>query len=222
MTPDDLVEMYQSAPDPPALMGLGEVDWAAVEHAHGPATDVPALLRAAVSDDPDDRDFAWELLFETVWHQGTVYPASAAVVPFLYRLLEAGGVPDRSAAAHLLAAIADGRSYLAVHATNPESAAIHERMAAENGSTLAADLAREVADVAAARRAVGTRLDLLYPYLRDPEPVIRAKVAVAIGHYPEVAARWLPDLEAAHRDEPDEYTREALGDVIERLTRRGT
>jgi hypothetical protein len=219
MTPDDLVELYEPAPDPPALTGLSAADWSAVEHAHGPATDVPALLRAAVSDDPDHRDFAWQLLFETVWHQGTVYPASAAVVPFLYQLLEADGVPDRSSAAQLLAAIADGHSYLACHATTPQSVAIHERIAAGNGSTLAADLARELADVAAARRAVGTRLELLVPFLRDPVPHIRAMVAVAIGHFPEIAARLLPDLEAAHRDEPDESTRGVLGEVIGRLTR---
>jgi hypothetical protein len=214
MTPDDLVEMYESAPDPPALVGLGEVDWAAVEHAHGPATDVPALLRAAVSDDPDHRDFAWQLLFETVWHQGTVYPASATVVPFLYRLLEADGVPDRSMAAQLLAAIADGHSYLACHATTPESIAIHERIAAENGSTLAADLARELADVEAARRAVGTRLDLLYPYLRHRERGVRHAVAAAIGHYPEVVARVLPNLEAVFRKEADLSVRLALVSAI--------
>jgi hypothetical protein len=74
---------HYSTPDPPALAGLGAVDWSAVEHAHGPATDVPALLCAAVSHDPDHRGFAWPLLCETVWHQGTVYPASATVVPLL-------------------------------------------------------------------------------------------------------------------------------------------
>jgi hypothetical protein len=56
------------------------------------------------------------------------------------------------------------------------------------------------------------------PDLRDPEPYIRAMVAVAIGRYPEVAARLLPDLEAAHRDEPDESARETLREVIERIT----
>src|SRR5262249_19006896 len=132
MTSNELRELYESAPDPPWLQGLSAVDWSAVEHAHGPATDVPALLRAAVSDDPGHRDFAWELLFETVWHQGTVYTASATVVPFLFRLLEADGVPDQSVAAQLLASIADGHSYLACHATTPESVAIHERLSAES------------------------------------------------------------------------------------------
>jgi hypothetical protein len=222
MTPEDLIELYADAPDSPALAGLGDVDWAAVEHAEGPADDVPALLRAAASGDPFHREFAWELLAETVCHQGTVYPASAAVVPFLYRLLGDDDVPDRSSAAELLALIADGRSYLAVHAATPEEAAVHERIAAENGSTLAADLARELADVAAARWAVGERLDLLCPYLRDPAPPVRRAVAVAVGHYPEAAARLFPDLEAADRAERHRSVRQALRDAIDRLTRGGT
>jgi hypothetical protein len=216
MTPRALVGRYESAPDPPVLTGLGDADWSAVTHAHGPATDVPALLRAAVSDDPDHRDFAWQLLFETVWHQGTVYPASSAVVPFLYRLLEDDGVPDRGPAALLLASIADGRSGLAVHATDPRSVAIFERIAAERGTTLAEDLARELADVDSARRAVRTRIDLLYPYIRDPEPNLRASVATAMGRYPDIVSRLLPDLRTVLRDEPDEEVRDVLRAVIER------
>jgi hypothetical protein len=83
MTPDDLVAMYQSASDPSSLHRLRTVDWSAVSHAYGPATDVPALLRAFVSDVPDHRDFACQLLFQTIWHQGTVYEATATVVPIL-------------------------------------------------------------------------------------------------------------------------------------------
>ncbi len=214
MTPRVLVELYESAADPPVLAGVGDVDWSAVTHAHGPATDVPALLRAAVSDDPDHRDFAWQLLFETVWHQGTVYPASTKVVPFLYRLLDNDGVPDQWQAALLLASIADGHSGLAVHATDPQSVEIFERIAAERGSTLAEDMARELADVDAARQEVRTKLDLLYPYLRDPEPNIRASVAIAIGHYPDIVTRVLPDLKTVLRDEPDEEVQDVLRKVI--------
>ena len=214
MTPRDLVESYEAAADPPILAGVGDVDWSAVTHAHGPATDVPALLRAAVSDDLDHRDFAWQLLFETVWHCGTVYPATAKVVPFLYRLLENDDVPDQWQAALLLASIADGDSYLAVHATDPQSVAIFEQIAAERGSTLAEDMARELTDVDAARQAVRTQLDLLYPYLRDPEPNIRASVAIAIGHYPDIVTRLLADLTAALRDEPDEEVQDVLRRII--------
>jgi hypothetical protein len=171
------------ARDPPALSGLDRVDWAALEHAHGRATDVPVLLRAAACDNPDDRDLAFELLAETIWHQGTVYPATAPAVPFLYRLLEADETADKQRVALLLTTIADGQT--------------------------GAD-----GDLAATRRAVRERLDLLYPYLRDPEWGVRHAVAWTIVRYPEAAARLLPDLEAAYRDEPNKHVRLALACAI--------
>jgi hypothetical protein len=123
-------------------------------------------LRAAVSDDPDDRQFAIQLLFETIWHQGTVWEATADTVPFLYRALEADETPEKQALAHLLATIADCQSGKNKH-------------------------------MQASRLAVAQQLDLLYPYLRDPEPEIRRSVAAAVGHYLAIVARLLPDLQDA-------------------------
>jgi HEAT repeat protein len=179
----EFAHVNDPARDPPSLGGLDRVEWAAVDHAHGPATDFPILLRAVVSDDPDARGFALQLLYETVWHQGTVWEATPHAVPFLYRVLEADVTPDRPSVAHLLATIADCETGAAEH-------------------------------VAASRRAVGERLDLLVPYLRAPDPEIRRAVAWAVGHYPDAVTRLLPDLETALRDEPDEYAREAMRVVI--------
>jgi len=222
MTPDDLVSLYESAPDPPSLAGLGAVDWSAFSHAYGPATDVPALLRAFVSDIPDHCDFACELLFQTIWHQGTVYEATAAVLPFLYGLLEADGVRNKGRVGDLIATVADGHSYLECHARTPDMADTWRSILAKDGKTLDAELARELRHVAAVKRAVFAKLDELYPYLRDPDPAIRRSVAWAVGCFPEIATRVLPDLQAVHRDEPDESTRELLSEVIERLTSRGS
>jgi HEAT repeat protein len=185
MTPGDLVEKYRRDPEPPALAGLGVADWATVSHAHGPATDFPPLLRAAVGDDADDQESAFQLLFETIWHQGTVWEATAHTVPFLYRALEADETPDKQSVVHLLAAIAACQTGKDEH-------------------------------MAASRRAVARRLDLLYPYLRDPEPEIRYAVAIALGHFPEAVARLLPDLNEALRDEPDEDVSKTLRGIIER------
>ena len=220
MTPDDLVAMYESAPDPPALCGLSQVDWSAVHHAYGPATDIPALLRAFVSDVADHREFACQLLFQTIWHSETVYDATATVVPFLYGLLEAHGVPNKGDVAHLIATVANGNSYLQCHTRTQESAATWESILAERGTTLGAEKARELGHVAAVKRAVARRLDLLAPYLRDPEPVVRWSVVIAVGCFPEFAARLLPDLRAAHQDETDGDAREVLSELIERLTIR--
>ncbi|MFC8721291.1 hypothetical protein [Kitasatospora sp. NPDC057198] len=62
---------------------LGQVDWAALEHAYGSAEDVPELLAALHGDDPDAVDEAGHELVGAVCHQGSVYSASVAAVPFL-------------------------------------------------------------------------------------------------------------------------------------------
>ncbi len=110
MNVDHLIETYRSpysVPPIKALEGLDAVDWNGVRDAYGPAGNIPALLRAFVSVDPFHREFAKELLFQTIWHQGNVYSASAAAVPFLYNLLEDDGPHDRDGVADLIATIAD-------------------------------------------------------------------------------------------------------------------
>jgi hypothetical protein len=108
--PEDLVSRFRGVErEHPALVGLTDVDWLSVSHAHGENEDVPAYLRALTSDNRGDREFALQLLFETIWHQGDVYEASACAVPFLYNLLESKDVRDKAGVAQLLASIATGR-----------------------------------------------------------------------------------------------------------------
>lgn len=67
------------------LDGLDDVEWPELTHAYGDAGDVPDLLRRAASDG----DAAEEALSEIVgclFHQGTVYSATVAAVPFLTEL----------------------------------------------------------------------------------------------------------------------------------------
>ncbi|WP_103562275.1 hypothetical protein [Actinomadura rubteroloni] len=62
---------------------MEEPDWPNLEHAYGPAGDVPALLDALVPDGTAD---VWDELWSRLCHQGTVYSASFAALP---RLTEA-------------------------------------------------------------------------------------------------------------------------------------
>jgi NAD-dependent oxidoreductase involved in siderophore biosynthesis len=163
VTPAKLVALYESAPDPPPLHGLPSVDWSAVGHAHGPATDTPALLRALMSADEDHREFACELLFETIWHQGNIYAATATAVPFLYNLLEADGPHDKQAIAHLVATIADGEPSFAMCDGNPEEAALWEGILRNVGRSLRDEMAAGRIVAEDVRRAVASRLDVLYP-----------------------------------------------------------
>src|SRR5215468_7809676 len=62
---------------------LDAVDWAALTHAYGSASDVPQAIRQLYSGDRDDVRAAASALAQSIHHQGTVYPATVAAVPFL-------------------------------------------------------------------------------------------------------------------------------------------
>ncbi|MFF3688327.1 hypothetical protein [Streptomyces sp. NPDC002187] len=97
------------------LEGIDDIDWAGLEHAYGPADDVPDLLRAAQSADEDEQERAFEDLFSSLCHQGSIYSATAAAVPFLAQLALHGS-GDRVRMLWLLGGAADGngREYLQV------------------------------------------------------------------------------------------------------------
>ena len=90
------------------LDGLDDLDWASLEHAYGPAADVPGHVRALRSGSAQDRRRALTGLYGGICHQGTRYEASAPAVPFLLELLADPATPDRAAVAELVAAIAVG------------------------------------------------------------------------------------------------------------------
>jgi hypothetical protein len=65
---------------------LDDVAWAELSHAYGSAANVPELLRQAASEDDDTAGEAISELYATIFHQGSVYPATVAAVPFLAEL----------------------------------------------------------------------------------------------------------------------------------------
>ncbi|GIJ43467.1 hypothetical protein Val02_03530 [Virgisporangium aliadipatigenens] len=81
------------------LAGLDDVDWAAFDGAYGPCTEAPDILRAVASPDPETADEGRFEIGSSFWHQGTVYPVTPEVVPFLVELAATPGVHQRD---HLL------------------------------------------------------------------------------------------------------------------------
>ncbi|WP_146616415.1 hypothetical protein [Kitasatospora sp. SolWspMP-SS2h] len=71
------------------LAGLDAHPWAAVDHAYGPAEDLPGLLRA-LAEDGADAEEALDELYGSIAHQGTVYAASADAAPYLARIAASG------------------------------------------------------------------------------------------------------------------------------------
>lgn len=68
---------------------LDGVPWTALGHAYGEAEDLPDLLRALAGDEEQATE-AYEQLWASILHQGTVYGATVATVPYLARLAAAG------------------------------------------------------------------------------------------------------------------------------------
>jgi hypothetical protein len=64
------------------LAGMAAVPWSQLEHAYGEASNVPHLLSATRRARQATDDAVAEL-FHTIWHQGTVYSATVAAVPFI-------------------------------------------------------------------------------------------------------------------------------------------
>lgn len=67
------------------LNGLDDIDWSALTHACGDASDVPGQLRAVAAGGEEAADAVYELC-GNIYHQGSVYPATPYAVPFVAEL----------------------------------------------------------------------------------------------------------------------------------------
>ena len=67
------------------------IPWADISHAYGPATEIPDLLRRMYGGEDD----AWFEFWNLVMHQGTLYPATVAVIPVFLDWLADPEAPQR-------------------------------------------------------------------------------------------------------------------------------
>lgn len=97
------------------LEGLDNVDWKSLSHAYGSAEDVPDQLRALAYGDSEERESALWSFYGSIYHQGTVYKATAYAVPFLIEILTAPDFEEKHDILFLLSHLASGHSYLDAH-----------------------------------------------------------------------------------------------------------
>jgi hypothetical protein len=155
------------------LDGISEIDWSALEHAYGSADEVPGWL-AAMTDQETGTDALGDL-DSAVYHQGgAVYPAGAAVVPFLIRFALDQTVPHRPDILDLLCRFA----------------ALHHEMDEPWWSQPAARMCRAALLVA---------FDSLLELLEEPDPAIRCgavEVLIELA-IPGVSSSWSPSAGSA-------------------------
>jgi hypothetical protein len=161
---------------------LDQLDWSRLRHAYGSAEDVPALLRDLASPVDETAAEAEQELWSSVVHQGTVYTATAAAVPFLARLVAEG--VRRSALVGMLGVMAGSVDEYDL----PLPGAVRGAVAAQLGQLLPllADDDREVRRttawaVAQCRSAAGpdARAALRARWAAESDPAVRADVLTA-------------------------------------------
>ena len=218
------MEEFPGMTDKDPLEGLDAVGWAGLQHAYGPATDVPGLLRDLRAPDPERREKAvWEL-YGNIFHQGSRYEATAHAVPFLLALAADPGTPDRAEIVRMIAALAIGydEAYLPTGVPVEEWRAEVAEMrtadpdeayrkydawvaqAADDGERRSREFRRKIFDFEASRTAgecelaaydaVRAGVPALCALLGDKDPALRAAAAYAVSWFPEESARALPRL----------------------------
>lgn len=167
------------------LEGLDKIDWENLAHAYGSAEDVPALIRRLASADSSERQVALTELYGNIWHQGTVYEASAFAVPFLIELVQNEAVQDRERILILLADLATGNSYWAVHGDLEIFKAERERPDFQE------KLERELSGVRSTREAVRSGSATYLNLLHSQDPETRAAAANCLGCFPDLRTEVL-------------------------------
>jgi len=188
---------YQPGDREELLAGIHNVDWHTLQHAYGPADDVPDLLHQLLSSDEDVRTEALQELFSNIWHQGTVYEASAYAVPFLLRMLADARSPDRLAILFLLTCLATGSSYLAVHHREDSTLTNWRKLLADKGRDVDTQLQQELGRVRATNEAVATGIELFLTLLEDDaaDAMLRQQALPAIAALPSRATESVPRLQ---------------------------
>ena len=171
---------------------IGAVDWARLEHAHGPAGDVPGMLRRLAAGEGD----ALADVAGTLFHQRTVYSATAAAFPILAEIAtgEALEGEDRATLIHAMAAASPDLPGRGDAGGEPWRAALDE-----------------------AFRAAYPRLMSL---LAGGDAPLRAALVLLAASAPSLAAGQLEALrEGAEADETDERLAVMIELAVARIER---
>ena len=163
------------------LEGLDRIEWYALSHAFGVATDVPDQLRAMAGSDPAAAASALRDLRARLYGDGYVHTAAIAAVPFLVEIAaaEEAMVDVRAGCLLLLGTLAGAR---------------------ERDPAAARDLLA----------ALGRQLKRMGDLLDDPAPAIRLAAAGLAGRFVPPPVDWTRRLRALRDAEADPLARAAL------------
>lgn len=180
------------------LDGLDAVAWDELSHAYGSAHDTPGLLRQVGSPDGDVASEALADLHGSIFHQGSVYPATLMAVPFLAELATSA-THQRADLTWMLGMLADDR-----HAHDDDFVQVRAAVTAQLDRLTALiddddPQVREAAAYAAARAGVPAE-PLWRRWTVEDDPAARASLALALGERDAGAAEPVLRDAALHGD----------------------
>ncbi|MCW3819879.1 hypothetical protein ONA91_36125 [Micromonospora sp. DR5-3] len=168
------------------LRGLDDVGWDELSHAYGQALDTADLVRQVGSPDGEAAKEALSELYGSIFHQGTVYPATVAAVPFLAELARTAP-HGRAELVWMLGQLADRR-----HAYGEDFPDVRAAVATQLPMllTLLADGDQEVREAAAyAAAQAGTAAEPLWQrWQTETSEPVQASLALALGLIDPAAA----------------------------------
>jgi HEAT repeat len=168
------------------LAGLDDIAWDQLDHAYGTAEDVPDMVRAAASDDPEEASEGIDELFGSVLHQGSVYTSTPAVLPFLMSIVTNPEAHHRGTLAGFVGAAAEGDDDGSIKAVLDEHLAQLYALLADEDAHV-----REMAAFALGHLG-DAPLDRLR-WQEEQDPMVRASILAAACHIDlDQAQAWLP------------------------------
>ncbi len=195
------------------LEGLDDIPWKDLEHAYGSAEDVPDLLRALKSSDPKVRSKTLSTLYANVFHQGSRYPASPYVIPFLIELCEDPNLFQRSDLLYYWASLITGYFN------------IRERPVWSDGEFVYGFGEPEKLDMSEPYSAALYEIyknslmgeELLYSLIEDEDVSNRATAAFVLACLPTIADRSAPKLRRQLQTEQSGGVRAAIAFALGEL-----
>ncbi len=185
------------------LEQLASINWSTLSHAYGPAEDVPQLLRDLTSPDEQKRGHALGTLYTNIYHQGTVYQASAYAAPFLIELAQQEAVLERDEILVLLAHLAQGNTY---HRQHWHFYSEERR----RDPTIQAELEEGIFWVEKTYEAVAAGLPLYASLLAHPDAKIRMAAPRVLGMLFHEAPQVVPVLCERFDGESDQRVQASL------------
>lgn len=195
------------------LERLDEIPWPELEHAYGSAEDVPDLLRTLLDPDPAVRSRTIWTLYGNVFHQGTRYPATPYVVPFLIELCESPLTPRRSDLLDYWKSLITGYFTVQERPLWGDGEKIYwgDEIQEEIDNDPYSESLHQI------YRESLKGYDLLLNLLSDPDPAIRAGSAGVLACLATVSNNSVPHLVARLSQEPVGCVRAAIAFALGEL-----